>query len=110
MVDNEMSPETEETENAEEYGEIYTLTDEETGKEEQFELIGSCEVDGNTYYAMTSVESESDEYVILRVEEADGETTLVTIDDDDEFDQVADVFDDELFSEVDYDENTEEEK
>ena len=86
--------------------EVYTLTDE-NGKDEQFQLIGTLELDGKTYYAMTSVEEESDEYVILRVEtEEDDETVLVTIDDDEEFDRVADRFDDILFDEIDYDEET----
>ena len=82
---------------------IYTLTDEE-GKETQFELLGTCEYNENTYYALASLESENDEYVILRVEDEDGEMRLVTIDDDDEVDAVADIFDDELFSDIDYDE------
>lgn len=85
--------------------EIFTLTDEE-GNEKQFELIGSQEIDGNTYLALVPVEdNENDEYVILKVadDEESGEEILVTIDDDDEFDRVADFFNDMLFDEVDYD-------
>ncbi len=84
--------------------EVFTLTDEE-GNEKQFELLGSQELDGNTYLALVPVEdNENDEYVILKVEVAeDGEEMLVTIDDDDEFNRVADFFDDELFGEIDYD-------
>lgn len=85
---------------------IYTLTDEE-GKETQFELLGTCEYMENTYYALASLEDESDEYVILRAEDDNGEMILVTIDDDDEFDAVADIFDDELFADIDYDEDNE---
>ena len=86
-------------------GDIYTLTDE-TGKESEFELIGSCEFEGKTYLARVPVEEGADEYVILRLElDETGEETLVTIDDDDEFDRVADYFEDELFDTVDYDEN-----
>ena len=86
-------------------GDIYTLTDE-TGKESEFELIGSCEFEGKTYLALVPVEEGADEYVILRLElDETGEETLVTIDDDDEFDRVADYFEDELFDTVDYDEN-----
>ncbi len=81
------------------------LTDE-TGKESEFELIGSCEFEGKTYLALVPVEEGADEYVILRLElDETGEETLVTIDDDDEFDRVADYFEDELFDTVDYDEN-----
>ena len=86
--------------------EVFTLTDEE-GNEKQFELLGSQEIDGNTYLALVPVEdNENEEYVILKVEEDEnGEEMLVTIDDDDEFNRVADFFDDELFGEIDYDEN-----
>lgn len=88
-------------------GDIYTLTDE-TGKESEFELIGSCEFEGKTYLALIPVEEGMDEYVILRLEaDEKGEEILVTIEDDDEFDRVADYFEDELFDTVDYDEGTE---
>ena len=54
--------------------------------------------------AMTPIEDDSGEYVILKmVKDEDGEDILETIDDDDEFDRVADIFDDMLFSEEDYD-------
>ena len=88
--------------------EIYTLTDEE-GNELQFELIGSCELDGVEYFALVPYEekdSEAVEYVILKKEKDEsGEEILVTIDDDDEFDKIADIFEDELFNEVDFDIN-----
>ena len=57
------------------------------------------------YLALIPVdESESEEYVILRVEtDENNEEILVSIDDDEEFDRIADIFDDEFFSETDYD-------
>ncbi len=86
----------------------FTLTDED-GNELEFELIGSGEVDGTTYYAMIPAEDAEDEtkdsfeYVILKsVIDEDGEESLFTIDDDEEFDHVADFFDD-MFSTVDFD-------
>ena len=83
--------------------EIYTLTDE-NGEENQFELIGTTELDGSTYMAMPPVNEEPAEYVILRLtKDENGEEILETIEDDDEFDRVADVFDDMFFSEEDYD-------
>ncbi len=83
--------------------EVFTLTDE-SGKESQFELIGTTEVDGCTYMAMTPVEENSDEYVILKVvTDENGEDMLETIDDDDEFEKIADIFDDMLFGEEDHD-------
>ena len=83
--------------------EVFTLTDE-SGKESQFELIGTTESDGFTYMAMTPIEENTDEYVILKVvKDENGEDMLETIDDDDEFEKIADIFDDMLFSEEDYD-------
>ena len=83
--------------------EIFTLTDED-GKESQFELIGTTEVDGFTYMAMAPVEENADEYVILKVvQDENGEDMLETIDDDDEFEKIADIFDDMLLGEEDYD-------
>ena len=87
--------------------EIYTLQDEE-GNEHEFELIATCEKNGNKYYAMIpAAESEREdefcEYVILKSVTENGEESLVTVDDDDEFDDVADYFDDLFSEEIDYD-------
>ena len=91
--------------------EIFTLTDEE-GNENQFELIGSQELNGRTYLALVPLEdNEEGDYVILKVEtDINNEEILVTIDDDEEFDQIAAVFDRELFDEIDYDEADSEKK
>ena len=95
-------------------GEFYTLTDDD-GNENQFELIASCELDGNTYLALIPVgedgtSAEDEEYVILKRETDEaGEEILVTIDDDEEFDKIADIFDDE-FADIDYDEGDDEEE
>lgn len=84
-------------------GDIVILKDEE-GKEEEYELVGKAELDGNVYYALIPADSE-DEYVILKLEaDEDDEYILAPIEDDDEFDRVADYFDDAFFSDVDYDE------
>ena len=100
MTDNEKIVPMDENE---EYAEVFTLTDEETGKEEQFELLASAEIDGKTYYAMASVDTDAEEYVILEVTEEGDEVTLATVDDDETFDRVAEYFDDLLFDEIDYD-------
>lgn len=99
-----MADEIKDIETEEEFDDgIYTLTDE-NGKEEQFELLGTCELDGNVYYAFVPADEESEEYVILKaVEEEDGEMALTSIDDDEEFDRVADYIEDTFFSEIDYD-------
>ena len=47
--------------------EIYTLTDEE-GNEARFELAGTRELNGETYYALIPIENDKDEYVILKSE------------------------------------------
>ena len=58
-------------------GEFYTLTDEE-GNESRFELIGSVEMNENTYYALVP-QDDSDEYVILKLtKDENGEDILIT--------------------------------
>lgn len=84
-----------------------TLTDEE-GVEREFDIIGTLEMDGNEYFALTAVDGAEDEYIVLKVIEENGEEVLVTIDDDDEFDKVADAFDNEMMEEVDFDEPSDE--
>jgi uncharacterized protein YrzB (UPF0473 family) len=84
---------------------IITLTDEETGEEEDFESYAKATIDEKIYFALVPVDDDGDEYVILRAT-VDGEDLLFeTIEDDDEFEKVEDYFNDLLFSEVDYDED-----
>ena len=91
----------------EESREFYTLIDEDTGKEVEFELIGSVKIKDVEYFAMIPADAAEKaqqdggfcEYVILKKEGDD----LVTVDDDDEFDDIADVFDDMFSEEIDYD-------
>lgn len=89
--------------------EVYTLTDED-GQEGEFELIGSLDIDGQSYVALLPLdkdEGEEDEedygFVILKVTEENGEEVFVSIDDDEEFERVADAFEDELVADIDYD-------
>lgn len=84
---------------------IVTLTDEETGEEQDFELYASAVIDDKLYYALVPVDEESDEYIILSASEDGEDIVFETIDDDEEFDKVAEYFDDLLFSDVDYDVN-----
>ena len=84
---------------------VYTLTDEETGEELDFQLIARDTVDGQLYFALVPADDEEcEEYVLLKVTEDGDDILLESIDDDDEFDKVEDHFNDLLFSEVDYDE------
>jgi uncharacterized protein YrzB (UPF0473 family) len=82
-----------------------TLTDEETGEEFDFEVIGEAELDGNVYRAIMPVNSTAAEdgiveYMLVKILDDD---TLTTVDDDAEFDKVANYFDDLFDSEEDYD-------
>ena len=99
MTDFEKNPELEEEldEN------IITLTDDETGEEQDFEVIAQGEVDGKNYFALVEANVESDEYIILEYREEGEEIVLETIEDDDVFEKVEDYFNDLLFSELDYD-------
>ncbi len=83
---------------------VFTLTDEETGASEDFELLAEAEIDGKLYYALAAVaDPESEEYVILSVTEDEEGYTLETIEDDDEFEKVEDYFNDLFMGEIDYD-------
>lgn len=85
---------------------IYTLTDEDTGEEIDFQLIARATLDDVLYFALIPADDEdADEYVILRVSEDGEDVLLESIDDDDEFEKVEEYFNDLLFGEVDYDEN-----
>ena len=83
---------------------VITLTDDETGEEQDFEIWARDVIDGQLYYALVPTDEESDEYVILKATEQDDEVFFETIDDDEEFYKVEEYFNDLLFSEVDYDE------
>lgn len=97
MDENKMNEELEEVP-------VFTLTDEETGEEEDFELLAEAVIDDKKYYALAPLNEEAEEYVILRVSEVeDNSIILESIDDDDEFEKVEDYFNDLLFNEVDYD-------
>ena len=91
--------------NVEEFDEapIFTLTDEETGEEKDFELLANGEIDGKRYFALTPADEESDEYVILRVLEDGDDIILESIEDDEEFEKAEDYFNDLFFNEIDYD-------
>ncbi len=84
---------------------IYTLTDEDTGEEIDFQLIARATIDDQLYFALVPADDEeAEEYVILRVSEDGDDLILESIDDDDEFEKVEEYFNDLLFGEVDYDE------
>ena len=100
MTDFEKNPELEEELEVN----VITLTDDETGEEQDFEIWARDVIDGQLYYALVPTDEESDEYVILKATEQDNEVFFETIDDDEEFYKVEEYFNDLLFGEVDYDE------
>ena len=95
----------EEVEGEEVESNIITLTDEETGNEEDFELYARVTMDEKDYFALIPCNTELDEYVILRATVDGDDLIFETIEDDDEFEKVEDYFNDLLMSEIDYDEN-----
>ena len=101
MTDFEKNPELEEELEVN----VITLTDDETGEEQDFEIWARDVIDGQLYYALVPTDEESDEYVILKASEQDNEVFFETIDDDEEFYKVEEYFNDLLFGEVDYDDN-----
>ncbi len=82
---------------------IYTLTDEETGEDKDFELLAEGTIDGQLYFAMVPADEDAEEYVILRVTEDGEDILLESIENDEEFDKAEDYFNDLFFSETDYD-------
>ena len=82
---------------------IVTLTDEETGEEQDFEVLATADIDGKRYMALEMVNNETEEYVILEATEDGDDVILETIEDDDVFEKVEDYFNDLLFNEIDYD-------
>ena len=84
---------------------IITLTDEETGEEQDFEIYARATIDEKIYFALVPVEDDGEEYVILSATVDGDDLIFETIEDDDEFEKVEDYFNDLLFSEVDYDED-----
>lgn len=100
MADIEKNTNNEEFEEAS----VFTLTDEETGEELDFELLARAVIDDVLYFALVPADDEdAEEYVILRVTEDGDDLVFESIDDDDEFEKVEEYFNDLLFNEVDYD-------
>lgn len=87
-----------------------TLLDE-SGNEQEFEILDAVETDTARYVALMPIFDEpeellesSGELLIMRVEEEDDGEVLVTVDDDDEFEEIAAVFEERLseYYEIDH--------
>ena len=89
---------------------LLTLVDED-GKEHEFELVDTAELEGVSYAALVPVfESgedlldDSGELLLLKVVEEDGEEFLEPIEDDEEFDRVGAFFMERLKDTFDFEE------
>ena len=103
MADMDKSLENNEVEELDEVP-VFTLTDEETGEEKDFELLARATIDDKLYFALVPADDEeAEEYVILSVEEDGDDLILETIESDEEFEKVEDYFNDLFFNEIDYD-------
>ncbi len=100
---------------ANEYGNDYVVLTDEEGREIEFEVLGSVEVDGMTYVGLVEqfedpraqLESDGRMVVLKAIEDDNGEELLVTIDDE-ELAHVLPAFEEALGEE--YDINGEEEE
>ena len=87
-----------------ETGNVYELTDTETGEAAEYEVVGVAEIEGRGYAAIVPYGEEVEEYVILRVESDSEGVVFSAIEDDDEWERAAVYFDDRIFGTVDHDE------
>ena len=87
-----------------ETGNVYELTDAETGEAAEYEVVGVAEIEGRGYAAIVPYGEEVEEYVILRVESDSEGVVFSAIEDDDEWERAAVYFDDRIFGTVDHDE------
>ena len=86
-----------------EVGNVYELTDDESGKASAYQVVGLGSIGGARYAAIVPYGQEVEEYVILRVEEEGEDLVLLAIEDDDEWETAAVYFDNEIFGTVDHD-------
>lgn len=86
-----------------EVGNVYELTDDESGKVAEYEVVGLAVLSGIRYAAIVPYGEEVEEYVILRLESEGERLLFATIEDDDEWERAAAYFDNEIFGIVDHD-------
>jgi uncharacterized protein YrzB (UPF0473 family) len=85
-----------------EVGEIFTISDE-TGEEQEVEVLGVMTIEGNDYVAVgfaDEVRQESDEDIDIFFLKVDEDGDFSAIESDDEFDKVSAAFD-EMMDEED---------
>ena len=99
MADFEKNPELEEELEVN----VITLTDDETGEEQDFEIWAKATIDEKLYFALVPANEESEEYIILKAHEDGDDIVFESVDDDEEFDKAEEYFNDLFFNEIDYD-------
>ncbi len=87
---------------------IVTLLDE-NGKETEFEVIATLEVNEAEYAILLPVDADDEEAFIFKIVEEDGKHTLECVEDDEEFNAVAAAYED-LLEEEEYDDEVEDEE
>lgn len=65
---------------------------DENGNPAKFELIASIERDGMIYHAVIPVDSDNDEFIVLKQIPDKDELLIGTIDDDDEYGEIGNLF------------------
>jgi uncharacterized protein YrzB (UPF0473 family) len=78
-----------------EVGELFTISDE-TGEEQEVEVLGVMTIEGNDYVAVgfaDEVRQESDEDIDIFFLKVDADGDFTAIESDDEFDKVSAAFD-----------------
>jgi uncharacterized protein YrzB (UPF0473 family) len=78
-----------------EVGELFTISDE-TGEEQEVEVLGVMTIEGNDYVAVgfaDEVRQESDEDIDIFFLKVDADDDFTAIESDDEFDKVSAAFD-----------------
>ena len=81
---------------------IFTLFDEECGKDKELSLLARTEYKGQLYYALAPLD-DIESYVILSVKEDGEDIIFESVEDDELFEELVNIFDDLLDEEMDYD-------
>ena len=82
---------------------VVSLLDE-NGKETEFEVIATLEVNESEYAILLPLDGDSEEAFIFKMVQEDGEYVLECVEDDEEFDAVAAAYD-EIMEDEDDEEN-----
>lgn len=85
-------------------GDVFEMTDVETGEEFRYRVLAVEMRGGKRYAAILPDGEETVEYSVFEVQGTGADLSFVRIEDDDEWEDVASYFDNEIFRDVDHDE------